>query len=446
MSDKSTHLPLSAAEFDRCMAACGPFEPECALAVAVSGGADSLALCLLADRWARGRGGKVIGLTVDHGLRPESGSEAAKVGVWLKKYGIEHYILSWTGVKPDHGIQQAARAARYRLLGGWCAVRGLLHLLVAHHREDQAETYALRLARGSGVEGLAAMAPVGRLPEQMADAPLLKRPLLAVAKARLVSGLEALGQPWVDDPSNDLGKYQRVRIRRLFAAGAAGGLTIDGAALAVGTMQQQKAAEEALVVRFLSRHAFIDPAGFGSFDRRAFCRLGEDIAWRSLARMVMVLGGRVYPPRSKRLAKVVAAIRSQTLGGWTLSGCLFEAAAQEISVFREAATCVDEVILDPSAGEVFWDRRFRVASPPGDHSFSGQFMIKKLGYAGWCAAVAQDSSLRENKIPFRAKLSLPAVFQGDRLLAVPHLGFTACGSPGRVNFISQFDPARSLSA
>src|ERR1700733_12280378 len=124
---------LTTAELAAALAAIGGFEPHPLVAVAVSGGPDSMALAILVDRWARERGGEAWALTVDHRLRPESAAEAATVGSWFKARGIQHAVLVWDGDKPAAGIQEAARAARYRLLGGWCAARGCLHLLTAHH-------------------------------------------------------------------------------------------------------------------------------------------------------------------------------------------------------------------------------------------------------------------------------------------------------------------------
>nr|WP_083901585.1 tRNA lysidine(34) synthetase TilS [Azospirillum sp. B4] len=130
--------------FARLMAPLGPFETAPVLAVGVSGGRDSLALTLLAHRWAQARGGRIQAFTVDHALRPESAAEAAQVARWLAARGIDHAILTWEGPKPATGLQAAARQARYALLAAACRERGILHLCLAHHREDQAETVALR--------------------------------------------------------------------------------------------------------------------------------------------------------------------------------------------------------------------------------------------------------------------------------------------------------------
>src|SRR5262245_21437394 len=169
--------PLTEAEFAALMRPLGPFEAQPRLAVAVSGGSDSLALTLLLHDWARRQRGVLTALTVDHGLRPEAAAEARQVARWLRARGIRHRVLTWrpAGEARRGGLQAAARAARYRLLGAWCRANGVLHLALAHHREDQAETLLLRLARGSGLDGLAAMAAVSER-----EGVRLIRPLLAV--------------------------------------------------------------------------------------------------------------------------------------------------------------------------------------------------------------------------------------------------------------------------
>ena len=189
--------PIDHDEFTASMEALGPFEPRPKLAVAVSGGGDSMALAILADQWARDRGGAVTALIVDHALRPGSADEAAMAGRWLKARRIARQVLVWSGPKPGTGRQEAAREARYALLTDWCRSKGVLHLLLAHHLEDQAETLLLRLGRGSGADGLAAMAA-------LAESAALRfcRPLLGTAPARLRAFLEAEGQPWIEDPSN----------------------------------------------------------------------------------------------------------------------------------------------------------------------------------------------------------------------------------------------------
>src|SRR3954447_7076777 len=167
-----------------------------------------MALMLLADRWAQACGGRAWGLTVDHGLRPESADEARTVGSWLGARAIPHDILLWVGPKPISGIQEAAREARYRLLTAWCRRRFCLHLLAAHHLEDQIETHLIRRGAGSGAEGLAGMSAVREL-----RGCRLVRPLLAVPRERLAALLASEGHPFLRDPSNLDPVFERARLR-----------------------------------------------------------------------------------------------------------------------------------------------------------------------------------------------------------------------------------------
>ncbi len=177
------------------------------VAVACSGGADSLALTLL---MAEAFPGAVTALIVDHGLRPESGAEAITVSGWLRARDIPNEILTWETQKPSGGLQTAARDARYALMAARCTALRIPALLTAHHADDQAETVLLALQRGAGLAGLAGI-PIARA---LGDITLL-RPLLGVPKAALVAALSARQQVWIDDPSNENMRFDRVQVRNL---------------------------------------------------------------------------------------------------------------------------------------------------------------------------------------------------------------------------------------
>ncbi len=130
-------MVISEDTFDALMEGLGPFEDRPHIAIAVSGGADSMCLALLAGPWAERRGGRAVALTVDHGLRPEAREEALQVGSWMKGQGFEHQVLKWTGPKPTSGVQAHARRGRYQLLSSWCRQKGFLHLMLGHTQDDQ---------------------------------------------------------------------------------------------------------------------------------------------------------------------------------------------------------------------------------------------------------------------------------------------------------------------
>ena len=168
------------------------------IAVGVSGGADSLALVLQAAEELAVFGRKVVALTVDHGLRPTSRMEAEYVAGLMQKHGIEHHILTWTGEKPATGIEEAARQARYALIAEWCNQNEVNVLLTAHHAKDQAETFLMRLQRGSGLEGLC-----GIREYSVRDGLVILRPLLGVNPESLRNYLRQRNVVWVEDESNN---------------------------------------------------------------------------------------------------------------------------------------------------------------------------------------------------------------------------------------------------
>ena len=197
------------------------------LVLAVSGGSDSTALLIMAARWAKQlkkRRPKLLAVTIDHGLRAESAREAAAVKRLARELGVPHRTLSWRGSKPKSGLQEAARLARYVLLAQAALREGYEHVLTAHTLDDQAETVLFRLARGSGVTGLAGMAYASPLPAGRQGTIFLVRPFLHVAKSRLVATLKAAGVSHNDDPSNSDPRFTRARLRAVMPALATEGL------------------------------------------------------------------------------------------------------------------------------------------------------------------------------------------------------------------------------
>lgn len=298
------------------MAALGRWPGFPSAVVAVSGGPDSLALTLLADRWMRSKGGVLLAVTVDHGLRPEAAKEARTVKAWLAARGIAHRTLRWRGDKPGSNIAAAARAARYALLAGACRRIGTAGLLVGHQQEDQAETFLLRLGRGSGVDGLAAMAPrSGR------DGIDLLRPLLDIPRARLLATLEAFGQAWIDDPSNADPKAARVRVRALLPRLSEAGIAPARIAAAAANLGRARQALEAATTALMAE-AITQGADGPALDPARLAAAPREIGLRALDRVLRAVGGRETPPRLERLERLYDAIVAGNGGTRTFSGCL----------------------------------------------------------------------------------------------------------------------------
>jgi len=429
---------VSDAAFAALMARFRPFEPSPLIAVAVSGGADSMALALLADRWATARRGRIVALTVDHRLRAESTAEAARVGDWLTARGIEHHVLPWLGPYPLHGLQAAARAARYDLLEDWCRAQGVLHLLVAHHREDQAETLMLRLGRGSGVAGLAGMAALVECRHYR-----LIRPLLEIPSARLRSTLEMLGQDWVDDPSNRNLVFARVKVRALETGLASVGITPARLSATARHLARARNALERAADTLLAQSVTLDPAGWISADPAPLIAASEEIRLRCLAAMLATIGGGNYTPRFESLERLDCVIVAGTLsGGRTLAGCRIQMRRDRLLIYREPAAMAPNLTLTPGV-PALWDGRFRVDWQPNTPS-PPNLEIGALANAAETCARAIAPADKSHHLLRCVWPSLPALWQEARLISVPHLDWQL--DSGTMGAVLRFRPSKPLSS
>ncbi len=352
---------LSADEADTLFSRLIPFSN---LALAVSGGSDSLCLLVLFSEWRqRNRwDGSVEILVVDHGLRPESAAEAQFVRDAAGRHGLEARMLLWEGIKPVSNMQDEARRARYRLMAERVAETGAQALVLGHHMDDQAETFLDRLTRGSGVSGLSAMAidePDG--PEGLR----LLRPFLGVRKTRLEASLCERGLDWCRDPSNDSAKYKRSRLRRIMALLEAEGLTAERLSETAGRMRRSRAALDTVVHDIASRHLEHHISGPARMNRGFYRDLPEDLRLRLLKEMVLGVTGRRPEPRLRQLETLDAFLLSGQDGRQTLCGATFEAGKALLWCWREAGRTPPET-LDGVTGSGVWDRRYRYAVPGAD--------------------------------------------------------------------------------
>ena len=441
---------IDAPAFEALMALLGPFEPAPRIAVAVSGGPDSLALCLLAGRWARARGGAAYGLTVDHGLRSESGAEAAQVRRWLASHGIAHRTLRWNDAHPYSAIQEQARAARLALLAGWCRRAGVLHLLLGHQREDQAETALQRLVHGSGIDGLAAMAPVRLALEPAGDGVRLLRPLLPVSCDALIATLVHWDQPWIDDPTNRDTRHTRPRLAAAVARLGSEGLSASRLASAATRAASDRAALDRLCTELLAACARPSPAGFVILDLSVLRRAPSALAVRALGCVVTTVSGSAYPPRQERLERLAHRLLDDGTKAATLGGCrVIPQRDGHIVVCREAVAASSVLPIKPGES-VLWDSRFVVSL--GRSAGPGPFFVRRLGTDGLAQARAMarraGMPLSTDCIPAPARPSLPALFDLDGPLAAPHLGFRRTArqyETGITEFSASFRPARPLA-
>lgn len=401
------------------MAACGPFEMRPHLAVGVSGGPDSLALMLLLAEWVAARGGKLTALTVDHGLRLESATEAAQVARWAAQAGIDHCVLTWSAPKPQTGVQAAARRARYDLLTTWCQDHDVLHLAVAHQLDDQRETVAMRRARDATESaGSAGMSLI-----TARQGVRLFRPLLPVPGETLKVYLRTRGQEWIDDPSNRQERFERIRWRQ----GSAGPLPAPADILAWG---EARAVQEKAVADLLVRSVNIHTAGYALVDLAPWRQKDTGLLNRALGQLVAMIGGLDYLPARAAMSRttqgLIAGAPLQSLGGaligvWRGQGL----------ICRESAAVMEEKLITRPA-EFFWDRRWAVTVDAG----AAGLRIGALMEAG-LAEIGQSGRLRlkDRDIPAPARAALPALRDATgRLIAVPGIGFDPYGRGSSTHF------------
>jgi tRNA(Ile)-lysidine synthase len=311
------------------------------LVLAVSGGPDSTALMVLAARWRKSLKAKpkLIAVTVDHGLRKEAKREAAAVGRLARKLGIAHRTLRWSGRKPKTGLQEAARAARYGLLAGAAHKANASHVLTAHTRDDQAETVLIRMSRGSGVSGLAAMARISALPGDGEGQIKLVRPLLDIPKARLVATLRAAKITFADDPSNRDPRFTRARLRGLMGELAREGLDARRLSLLARRLKRADTAIEAAVER-AAAELTLSPATSGAiaFDAAGYARLPAEIALRLIGRALAKAGDEGPVELAKLEALKTALDAAQNAGNRpfrrSLAGAIVTLGMNEITVER----------------------------------------------------------------------------------------------------------------
>ncbi|WP_305986890.1 tRNA lysidine(34) synthetase TilS [Roseibium sp. MMSF_3544] len=332
------------------------------LALGVSGGADSLCLLVLFSEWrqrANWRGDAEV-LVVDHGLRPESSDEARFVFEAAARNGLPAKIILWDEPSPTSNVQEAARQARYRLMAHRMNETGAEALLLAHHLDDQVETFLDRLTRGSGVSGLSAMV------KDTADGPegmRLLRPFLGVRKNRLEAALRERGLTWCTDPSNIDPKYKRSRLRRIMDLLEEEGLSAERLAETAAHMRRSREALEATVSDVAARKVEHHPAGPARIARETYKKLAEDLRLRLLVVLITDVTGRPSRPRFHKVQALDAALVSGDAVHQSLSGALFAADENSVWCWREPGRNPPETVRDLGAGGD-WDDRYTFSLLP----------------------------------------------------------------------------------
>ena len=289
------------------------------LGVAVSGGSDSMALLDLMIWQGREKGFEVVAVSVDHGIRAEAKDECAFVASICKKRDIAHSILEWKGWDGTGNLQAKARKARYQLILEWALRNGVDCIALGHTRDDQAETVLMRLARSSGVDGLAGM------PDHFdRDALHFVRPLLNTTRQELRDYLQHQKLTWCEDPTNEDDSYERVRMRKAMPALAELGIDAEALARVAWHASLAKwALDHYLLVEVRENGLVIEDHGDLILPERTPTPENDapsEIHRRALNKAIQWMSGAAYPPRASALLNMSAAMTSAD--DHTLGGCL----------------------------------------------------------------------------------------------------------------------------
>lgn len=386
------------------------------LAIAVSGGSDSMALALLARNWATENTVALTILTVDHGLRPAAKQEAVIVSEWMKSFDLPHKTLVWKGPHPTSGIQNAAREARYELMATHCNEEHIQALLLGHQLEDQLETFLMRFSKGSGLEGLASM----KEDSQQFDIRLV-RPLLGFKRQELRDYLTVVNQPWLEDPSNESRQYTRTRVGSILSdLQALPGSSLTTIALSAERVTRASEALHEITMQRFNKFCRLSPYGFIQFPFEAILGCPQEIGLRLLSRAISAVRGEHVPIKLLSLENIYLRLfekelsASETIGGVQISksatGCL---------VCREPGRVGLPEVLLAGKTETIWDHRFHVIDTAGEQDRDPLLTIKRIGPTGWQHLQAANPSKEEVRLPAKVRNNLPAVWLGDRMVAAP---------------------------
>lgn len=376
-------------------------QPPRRLGVAVSGGGDSMALLSAMAAFVKPFETELYAITIDHGLRESARREIRLVAKACGHLGVQHHVEIWPGWDGGGNLQSHARNARYELITAWALNNQINTIVLGHTANDQAETVLMRLARGAGVDGLAAMSP-----RRLRDGITWLRPLLSVKREDLRKYLDTKKMIWAEDPSNENRDFERIRIRDALKVLEPLGISVDRLSDVASNMADARGA--------LNWHTFLAAKeacnvamGVVQIDLNSYRILPIEITRRILVGAIMWLNSSDYPPRRGGIIHVKNAIKQGVSS--TLDGCQITRKGGAIYIFRELNALRD---LESEVGDL-WDERWYVTGPEDDPVFS----VRSLGETG----IKQLENWRDLGLPRAAVMSLPSVWKSDELISAPLL-------------------------
>ncbi len=406
------------------------------IALAVSGGADSMALLYLIAQWRQAllkrklSGSDVCSdlpeihiLTVNHGLRDEAAAETRFVLEHVEELGFLGKTLLWLGEKPSTSLQESAREARYTLCTDYCKSNNIEVMLTAHHIGDQVETFLMRLARGSGVDGLSSIGKHAQIKSVH-----IFRPLLDLSKQQLQAYLIGLGKEWVEDPSNQDSVYERVQLREKIKYLKELNLSQQAIYRSVRRLSMAREALDYAANQLFLSDVQSHPAPVFYLGNKVF----EDVPKELVVRLFRMMLGKMSPSQNQaelaRVERVVADFIAKAVGSCTLAGCGMQCAQGGVYMFREVGRgkSLGAVQILSQDQSVEWHNGDSLLCYKG--SLKDAFQVKPLGRGGFAPfrkALAQDLAYPTwfGKMPSAVGASFLSVWKGAELVAVPDLDY-----------------------
>jgi tRNA(Ile)-lysidine synthase len=383
----------------------GEYMPK-KIAAAVSGGPDSMLMCYMAQNFCRDNNIELHVVIVDHMLRDESSTEAKKVSDFLKGQGIIVHILRWEGDKPSSNIQAIARKERYKIISSYCKDNGIYHLITGHHADDQAETVFMRIMRGSGIDGVS-----GIKEDSCIEGISVIRPMLSIYRDQIVSAIKEMGWHYVEDPSNKNEKFSRVKVRNFLSQPQWEFMKSKLVLLGKNAGRSRRYLDQQTNL-FLKESWMCCSAGTYSISIDVLLEIHEEIALRSLCRVLMHVGGSHVPTRLAQLERIYTDLRLNTWKDRTLFGCLIRIRKGNLIVIREWEDIPSFTPL-PAGAEVLWDGRFIIKSNVDGY-------VKKLSIDDIKICLGDKAS--RSLLPYEVVKTLPFIFSvDDVIIEVPNL-------------------------
>ena len=430
-----SEAPLSAEEFDAAVAAFFPSEKPKTVALAISGGPDSMALALLMKDWGQTNNVRLKAFIVDHSLRATSASEAERTRVQLESLAIPAKVLVWEHAPIASRIHILARKARYELLTSACRAEGINSLFLAHQKEDQAETILMRIAKGSGIDGLSGIAA-----ESEQNGIKFLRPFLSFSKERLIATCQAAKITFVSDPSNQSEKFARGRLRRVMPLLADEGLTVERLCDLGARAKDAKEALDYMTGELLRTASDRNLAGVIRIERKALISAPRAIALRALATCLQSIHHEDYGPEQLSLMRLLEELFLPTaMTPRTLHGSLLSLTEKHVIIMREYSVIKSELSVE-TGDEVIWDGRWQVKlnALPTHKTYT----LRSLGNPPHNILDKCAPQLRDLVPQGRARASLPTLWHEENLFLIPSLTTYSGSEPAHAQLLAQWPPAK----